>query len=379
MKKDTPKKAAKLRSVFDEFLKHSHFVEARANQLTQDMIKTLKGSRADIIGKLAALEADILKKPFNEDILSRRQSLLKAQRSAIDKLIKEVYLEMGVNLKTAAQDTLEGSAARTFTILDPIAGATQGAKLAFKEMSLPIVKTWFETATVDGLLPNEMLKKLETATADRITALARKAMVEGQAMETMARAIRKQGIEGTFAGIEGISQTLLQSASNYSKDQIIKEHFSDLVTGWEYVTTLDGRTCLVCGANDGQKYKLNDIKPILPRHFRCRCTYVPTTPTYKELGIDMDEITTGQRPTVKHTEKWVNHRDGTRSRTFTPAQGESFKGTYQQWLKGQLVKDPAFVREVLGEKRFELFRAGKLNLKSMVSDGRVRSLKELGK
>ena len=65
--------------MFDEFLKHSHFVEARANQLTQDMIKTLKGSRADIIGKLAALEADILKKPFNEDILSRRQSLLKAK------------------------------------------------------------------------------------------------------------------------------------------------------------------------------------------------------------------------------------------------------------------------------------------------------------
>ena len=41
---------------------------------------------------------------------------------------------MGVNLKQRPRIPLKISGP-TFTILDPIAGATQGAKLAFKEMS----------------------------------------------------------------------------------------------------------------------------------------------------------------------------------------------------------------------------------------------------
>ncbi len=153
---------------------------------------------------------------------------------------------------------------------------------------------------------------------------------------------------------------------------------SDVVKQWRYLATLDGRTCMACGSYDDSLFKLDEAKPVLPMHWNCRCTYVPVTNTYRELGVNMDEATEGSRPTVKHAERWVNHRDGTRSRKFTPDKGTtSFTGSYQAWLKEQVKEDPAFVKSILGPKRFDLFRAGKLTLNSMITNGRIKLLDAL--
>jgi hypothetical protein len=54
-----------------------------------------------------------------------------------------------------------------------------------------------------------------------------------------------------------------------------------------------------------------------------------------------------------------------------------FKGTYNEWLKEQLGKDPQFVRDVLGPARFELFKEGKISLSAMSTHGRIKRLSEL--
>ncbi|WP_300463816.1 hypothetical protein, partial [Desulfobacula sp.] len=157
--------------------------------------------------------------------------------------------------------------------------------------------------------------------------------------------------------------------SNYAKDELITENYSDVVKQWRYLATLDGRTCLVCGADDHRLFKLNEYKPVLPQHFNCRCTYIP---------VVEDSIATGERPAGTHSERWVNHRDGTRSRKFTPDKVTTgYTGSYQTWLKEQLKTDPAFVKKVLGKKRFELFKAGKFNLPAMVSNGHIKKLSDL--
>jgi len=143
------------------------------------------------------------------------------------------------------------------------------------------------------------------------------------------------------------------SANNYAKEEIVRANFADVVKQWRYLSTLDGRTCLVCGSYDGQLFKTGEAKPVLPMmHWNCRCTYVPVTNTYRELGVNMDEATEGKRPAVKHSEKWVQHRDGTWSWKFTPDKvTTSFTGSYQSWLKEQVKKDPVFVKDILAPKR----------------------------
>ena len=38
-------------------------------------------------------------------------------------------------------------------------------------------------------------------------------------------------------------------------------------------------------------YGFDDDKPTLPRHWRCRCVYLPALPSWREVGLDADEFT----------------------------------------------------------------------------------------
>lgn len=242
-----------------------------------------------------------------------------------------------------------------------------------------MVALWAEVSTVDGLLLNDWLGKLEAGAADRIVSVGRRAMIEGLPVDSMARLLRTEGIEGSIPGLRGLARTFCLSASNYAREQTTEALFGDLLAGWRRVGTLDGRTCLVCGPLDGKLYKADEPRPPLPQHWQCRCLYVPEAKTWRGLGMDIDELPAGDRPAVKHDERTVHHKDGSTSTKFSVASAELVPAstTYQVWLQGQLEKDPAFVKKVLGPARFELFKAGKLSLNRMTAHGRIVKLSEL--
>ncbi len=360
--------------MFDETLKLHHRVEQRANQLAAEMVEALEAARASILGKLARLEDRMLKGEFVDEPAMRRAALLRAQADEIQRLLAEIYAEMGEKIKDAAEDVMRATGAATTSNLNALLATS--VPFVAGTVTRKVVDLWFEMSTVDNLLVNEWLKKLEKATVDRIVAAGRQAMVEGLGTRAAARLMRLKGIQGSVPGLEGLARTWLQSASHYAREKTVNEHFGDFITGWEYVATLDGRTCPICGADDGIVFAVGEEKPTLPRHWRCRCVYVPVTPTWRELGLDIDELEDADRAAVKHSERTVQHKDGSASTKFTVDQVEHVPGktTYQSWLKGQLDKDPAFVRSVLGKTRFDLFKAGKLELKQMVAHGRVKNL-----
>ena len=71
----------------------------------------------------------------------------------------------------------------------------------------------------------------------------------------------------------------------------------DVIAGYQSISVLDGKTSDVCIAYSNAKYN-KDFKPIngspryfpTPRHFRCRSTHIPILKTWRELGIDEDEL-----------------------------------------------------------------------------------------
>ena len=133
---------------------------------------------------------------------------------------------------------------------------------------------------------------------------------------------------------------------------------------WPHVATLDRRTCPVCSLDDGKVFKLGEPKPVLPRHWSCRCCYVPV-PKDSDLIPDVE----GSRPAVKHSAGTVHHRDGSTSTKFTVEAVEHARENYQGWLKRMAREDPAFVESVLGKRKADLFRAGKLTLSRMAVVG----------
>lgn len=129
-----------------------------------------------------------------------------------------------------------------------------------------------------------------------------------------------------------VVRTGIQQVASTAR-QVTYEENSDLVKGYEWVSTLDGKTSVKCRSLDGQKFKLED-GPLPPIHPNCRST---TTP---DLGDEFKFLDKGATR---------SSQDG-----YTDA-----NTTYYDFLKKQ---SPEFQDGVLGEMRGKLFREGGLTV-----------------
>ena len=151
--------------------------------------------------------------------------------------------------------------------------------------------------------------------------------------------------------IYGNTRTLLQSFANETRTRVFEEneeYFGDIAPDgneykYEYLATLDSRTCLVCGADDGKLF--NDMRdkntPQLPRHRGCRCIIIPY------FNIEGDKR----------------------------ASKKGYKGriTFNDWLEKQ---DEKTKLEVLGKTRYELQKRKDVN-PVYVENGEKLTLKQL--
>jgi hypothetical protein len=105
---------------------------------------------------------------------------------------------------------------------------------------------------------------------------------------------------------------------------------------------------------DGQVFDKEESKPTVPIHFGCRCEYVPVLKSWKEMGLEGDELPPGMRSSL----------DGAVPATMT----------YQEWLAKQSKQTQ---EDIMGPARANMFRSG-VALTDMVDRGKVLTLKQLG-
>ena len=151
-----------------------------------------------------------------------------------------------------------------------------------------------------------------------------------------------------------IVRTVANHVSVQARDVVMRDN-KDLFTGYEWVSTLDARTSLICMNRDGLIYPFAPESPKPPAHFGCRSTIVPIV----DPKISPISGLKGQRPSV-----------GAQGAKQVPA-----TTTYEQWLKRQ---PASFQDTVLGPSRGKLFRNGDLSIGRFVdSQGRTLTLDEL--
>jgi hypothetical protein len=140
------------------------------------------------------------------------------------------------------------------------------------------------------------------------------------------------------------------------------------LAGIRWLATLDSHTCTTCAALDGSQWDMQGEKikgttlelRFPPAHFACRCVISPVPKSLDDIfgkkGGDELRDSLSQRAS----------KDG-------PVGGAT---TFKDFLQRQ---SPEFVERVLGRKRAELYLAGKLTLRDLVSGtGRPLTLEELG-
>ncbi len=199
----------------------------------------------------------------------------------------------------------------------------------------------------------------------RFAAQVRQGIAQNETVMQIVRRIAGSKRLGTVGIMEvgrrnafALVHTSIQQVANDARLATFRAN-SDILKGVRQLSTLDGHTSKICIAYSGGCWDLEG-KPIMgtrlpfnggpPRHFNCRSLLVGITKTYRELGLDIDEVPTGTRAS-----------DEGQIRADI---------TFAEFLKG---KPATYVDDLLGPGRADLWRKGKITLNQLV-DGQGREL-----
>lgn len=180
---------------------------------------------------------------------------------------------------------------------------------------------------------------------------------------TRAKWVKGKYVPGVYDGgvmttdtreTEMFARTAIMHVGNSARDAFYEAN-ADIVKAYMRVEVLDERTCIECGIADGRTYKVDEPRPSLPAHPACRGFHAPILKSYRELGVDIDELPAGVRASM----------DGA-----VPQ--------YKTWRDVVAEGSPARQAAILGPTRARLYRNG-MKLDSFVKDGKLVPIKELVK
>ena len=246
----------------------------------------------------------------------------------------------------------------------------------------------------NGALFETWVAGMEPADLARIERTLQAGVVEGRTTQQIVRDLVSGGgaLEGSRRGAEAVARTALSHVATQAREEVYRAN-EDLVREVRWVSTLDGRTTLLCASRDGRTFPVRE-GPRPPAHWRCRSTVIPVIEGVRLVG---------DRPTVRDTRDRRNREIDFRAEAKAKA-GDAWKDmtekergaavkrirerwarenigsapktlSYEDWLRRQ---PTGFQDEVLGPMRGRLFRDGGLRLGSFTdASGKTLTLDEL--
>ena len=189
-------------------------------------------------------------------------------------------------------------------------------------------------------------------------------MMQGETGYEIAKRIQQHGIK-TVRDAKAIALTSVSHIAHNAREAVYDAN-SEVIKGWKSHATLDNRTSFICANYDGAMYDFKTHKGINdkgkqfkyfppPRHPNCRSVHIIITKSYKELGLDIEEISTKTRSSM----------DGAVPSDMT----------FNDWIK---TKSDKQIKRYLGKGRYELYKDKKITLSDLVNQkGRVLRFDEL--
>lgn len=349
----------------DAAIAHAVDLSRYSNGAVRRIIALLNRTDADLFGQLGAALAQMSPEAFTVEWLEQMlTSVRRLNLSAYQHIERELTTELRALADYEAQYQHQlFRATLPLQVVNLVGVASVSAETAYAAaMARPF----------QGVLLREWAQRAGEVRMVRIRDAIRMGFVEGQTIDQMVRRLRGTRAAGYADGLieidrrnaAAVVRTAVQHTAATVRDRFHAEN-ADLIKAIEWVSTLDTRTTNDCMLRDGQRYTVGDHKPIghkLPWgagpgrfHWQCRSTSVPITKSWRELGIDMDEVEPGTRASM----------DGQ-----VPEQT-----TYADWIKRQ---SAARQDDILGPVRGKLLRDGGLTLDRFADDrGRWLTLDQL--
>ena len=328
-------------ALIDAATRHQIFVQLYAAGREKEASEAIQSLIDQVTSRLAGGELTLLSRARQQEILMDLRLLADQLNGEIaDKIIEEAieFAEYEAEFSKRMFD----NTVRTTAVLPAMA-----------QLESSIFTSIMNVAPRQGYTIRDALKVFGKKKSEQIVQTIRDGIALGDANGTIQTAVKNLApMQRSQAAT--IVRTVANHVSVQARDVVMREN-KNIFTGYEWVSTLDARTSLICMNRDGLIYPFKPDSPKPPAHFGCRSTIIPIVdPKY-----DLASAVKGKRPAVGP--------DGARQVLATT--------TYEQWLKRQPAR---FQDIVLGPSRGKLFRNGDLSIGRFVdSQGRTLTLNEL--
>ncbi|MDH7971047.1 minor capsid protein [Sphingomonas sp. AR_OL41] len=340
----------------DLAIQHAIHLLRFGNGVEQKIIKLLDSVQADLVAKIAARLSTIEERGI--DLGPSTTARLKLLIDEVSQVLGPVYGQLYDTLV----EQLHGLATTEADFQTRAINTALTVKLATALPSPQLLASIATERPIMGTLLKPIVKDMEAGALSRIQREINIGMVEGEGVDKIVRRIMGTKAGGYRDGVANVSRnsarSIVRTAINHTANHAAQETWranQNVVKGWEFVATLDSRTTIICASLDGSVYPVGE-GPIPPRHIRCRSISVASTKSFKEMGLDLKEVTPQQRASID---------------------GQVKPQTFDAWLKKQ---PPERQLEVLGKTRADLWRRGKLSLQDFIrNDSEVITLDELKK
>jgi len=361
----------------ERIIRNLRLLNSIGNTLTEQVIDQYRGIFDEIAADVAKIDpTGVTAQTWRA---GRTEKLIEQIRGRVEGLTPQIQRELRAALAQVGKAQGEWAALTIETSLG------RAKKEIGSRVSINLAKSIVDTRVFGDpdrgsvSLLTDWVEGLEKTTIQRMEGQIRAGMLREETLGEMIKRVRTVE-QQTYRNAEAIVRTAVNDISNAAHDQVYRDN-ADLLSGVQFVATLDDRTTLRCGELDGQVFKVDDPqKPIPPLHINCRSIMAPII-DWAQFGIEQPEDV--DRPardvanlTDQDLDRTIKQR---RSRALSEGLGEittvSGKTNYEGWLRTQ----PARIQDrILGKGKAELFRNGDVSLRDLIrKDGTVRPLSEL--
>jgi hypothetical protein len=323
-----------------------------------DLLRLEAGTRDKVIALLHDLESDILAAiakiaPTDPKRLSARRVRLETLLQLVENSIRATYRLNSQLLASEIREIVDQEATWTGRAIN----SSIHVEFATVGLTRNALATLVSDVMIQGAPSREWWGRQAQGLSDRFADEMRRGVALGETNADLVKRVRGTAeapglMQVSRVSAERLVRASVQTAANAGRSATYAAN-ADLISAVMWHATLDTRTSIWCLARDGHKYGPVDHEPLdgAPPwlegpgaiHWGCRSTSVPVLKSWRDLGIDMDEVPKTTRASM----------DGQ-----VPAEQ-----TFEAWLKKQTQERQ---NRVLGVGKADLWRSGKIGFRDLL-------------
>jgi SPP1 gp7 family putative phage head morphogenesis protein len=330
-----------------------------------DLIRLEAGTRDKVLVFIDQLERDIVAAlakvdPTGTPDGAKQRKRLTELLGIIRGTIKASYRDVATLMASEIREVADHEATWTGQALN----TSMRVSFADAGVTREFLSTLVSDVLIQGAPTKDWWARQAGGLAERFTDQMRTGIGIGEANSKLIERARAT-MDVSRASAERLVRSSVQTAANTAREAMYAKN-TDLIAALKWSATLDTRTTIMCLARDGHTYSCDDghaakdggppwLQGPGKLHWGCRSTSVPVLKSWRDLGIDMDEVPHTTRASM----------DGQ-----VPAEQ-----TFAQWLKKQ---SPERQDTLLGKGKAELYRAGKISVRDLLDqNGRPLTTEQL--